>query len=83
MATGFKKTYAFLLLVLLAVVVCGCSRTAGTSESEHTSLKPFIVLGMAEGQAGRFFNTGVLLGPNGVKGVYRRKMPEKRDSWRI
>lgn len=32
----------------------------------------FFVLGMAERRDGRFFNTGVLIGPNGVKGVYRK-----------
>ncbi len=39
-----KKTYAFSLLIILALVVCGCSRTTGTSESERTSLKPQLEL---------------------------------------
>lgn len=41
---NLKKTYAFLLVVILALVVCGCSQTTGTSESEHTSLKPQLEL---------------------------------------
>jgi predicted amidohydrolase len=32
----------------------------------------FIVLGIAEKQAGKFFNTGVLIGPEGVKVTYRK-----------
>jgi hypothetical protein len=39
-----KKTCAILLLIILALVVCGCSQTAGTSESERTSLKPQLEL---------------------------------------
>lgn len=39
-----KKTYAFLLLVILALVVCGCGQSAGTSESKRTSLKPQLEL---------------------------------------
>lgn len=39
-----KKNFAFLLLVILALVVCGCNQTAGTSESERTSLKPQLEL---------------------------------------
>ncbi|MDK2820274.1 MAG: hypothetical protein PWP31_239 [Clostridia bacterium] len=32
----------------------------------------FIVLGMAERQAGKFFNTAVLIDPDGVRGTYRK-----------
>ena len=39
-----KKTYVLLLLLILALVVCGCSQTAGTSESDRTSVKPQLEL---------------------------------------
>lgn len=32
----------------------------------------FIVLGMAERKDGRFFNSSVLIGPQGVEGIYRK-----------
>lgn len=39
-----KNTYVFLLLLVLALVVCGCSQTAGTSKSDRISLKPQLEL---------------------------------------
>ncbi|TEB07817.1 (R)-stereoselective amidase [Pelotomaculum schinkii] len=48
----------------------GPATKAFTRKAEEKKI--FIVLGMAERHAGKFYNSCVLIGPNGVEGKYRK-----------